>query len=203
MNCQDCGKNDALVHLTEISDGEVISTWLCSACARIRQEGVRNDPPQKKPSDSSEAALFGHPDNRANVKGAGDLLAAFLAEDGSIGNPNEPGRMRTCPVCGFEVENLFRLNKVGCPGCYDAFKGKLRPLLSRLHGRTIHLGKVPGTNAQSPSLMAELTRVRVALDKAVSDENFEEAARLRDLVKELQEQRNRVSGRNELEQGHE
>ena len=37
MNCQDCGANDAFVHLTEIVDGEVRSIWLCTRCSRRRQ----------------------------------------------------------------------------------------------------------------------------------------------------------------------
>ena len=85
-------------------------------------------------------------------------------------------------------------SRLGCPSCYRAFSGSLRPMLARLHGRTIHLGKVPQTSLTGQNSLAEMTRTRVALEKAVSAEDFEEAARLRDFLKDLQARRDSQRG---------
>ena len=183
MDCQGCGKRDALIHLTEISNGEVVNIWLCPACARERQAAGKS-------SEDSDGALFGSSaSSGALPPDGGENLAAFLGEEGLEKSSNDSDITRSCPGCGFKLETFFQLNRLGCPECYRAFEGNIRPLLSRLHGRTIHLGKVPLTSPQGHNPLAEMTRTRVALEKAVSTEDFEEAARLRDYLKELQEKR--------------
>ncbi len=185
MDCQRCGRRDALIHLTEISGGRTVNVWLCPACARDRQAS-------RKRSEESDEALFGDRGiSRAAPTGEGDPLAAFLGEEGLQYFNSDPAGEETCPTCGFKIETFFRLNRLGCPGCYRAFAPNLRPILARLHGRAIHLGKVPQTNFQGHNPLAEMTRTRVALEKAITAEDFEEAARLRDLLKSLQAMRDR------------
>jgi protein arginine kinase activator len=181
MDCQRCGRQDALVHLTEIRDGEVFSIWLCPACAKDRQV-------IRPPLGESDEALFDQgtaPDPA--TPGDADPLADFLGEDDFQQRMVDPAGIRTCPACGFQLEDFFRQNRLGCPGCYRAFEPNLRPFLARHHGRAIHLGKVPPASSQGYNPLADMTRARVALEKAVAAEDFEEAARLRDHLKMLQD----------------
>lgn len=185
MDCQRCGKHDALVHLTEINEGQVRSLWLCPACARARQNGLRGH-------GESDHNLFGDGEGEEFHPGAEeDPLDSFLGADSLRRRQNDRAVIRTCPVCGFQIETYFRLNRLGCAGCYRAFASNIRPLLAHHHGRTIHLGKVPPANPQGQNPLAEMTRARVALEKAVAVEDFEEAARLRDHLKTLQGRQNR------------
>lgn len=186
MDCQRCGKQDALIHLTEINDGEISSLWLCPGCARERQSPGQDNLPGGGPLFRSFGA-----GPRPFAPDEEDSLAAFLGEEGIQHRNVDPAGVNVCPECEFRLETFFRLNRLGCPECYRAFDPNIRPLLARLHGRTIHLGKVPRTSPPGRNPLAEMTRTRVALEKAVSTEDFEEAARLRDYLKMLQAARAR------------
>ncbi len=184
MDCQSCGQKDALIHLTQIQNGEVVNLWLCLKCAKKRQashgnndEGLQEGGEFFAPSGSSRPA-DPHPD---------DDLATFFGEGIIPWHNLDPNGVDTCPVCGFKLELFVRTAQLGCPACYRAFAANLKPILSRLQGQTIHLGKVPRTSPQGPNTLAEMTRTRVALEKAVALEDYEEAAKLRDYLKNLQD----------------
>ena len=91
-----------------------------------------------------------------------------------------------CPACGFSLDKLGRTNRLGGPSCYEFFRVALKPVLERLHRHSSHFGKVPWKNGGELKLESEIARHRVALEKAVVSENFEEAARLRDLITRLE-----------------
>jgi len=77
-----------------------------------------------------------------------------------------------------------KIGRLGCGRCYEAFKTYLGPLLKRIHGSDIHLGKVPhkkGKAAKAKKIDVEELKKR--LRRAVELEEFEEAARLRDEIK--------------------
>jgi len=63
----------------------------------------------------------------------------------------------------------------------------LLPFLGRFHRQVTHLGRFPDFAAGTPSRLGEITRTRIALEKAVAAEDFEEAARLRDLILGLED----------------
>ena len=61
------------------------------------------------------------------------------------------------------------------------------PLLENIHGETRHCGKVPRRGSQSQETQNELMQLRQRLKQAVTREDYEEAARLRDRIKTLEE----------------
>ena len=119
------------------------------------------------------------------VAGAGgrpEPLDALIAAD--LAPPGED----TCPACGWTAERFRRTNRLGCPRCYGTFRAMLLPILSRFHRHVSHLGKRPLRRGDEPSRLGEITRTRVALEKAVAREDFETAAALRDRLRELENQ---------------
>ncbi|MEL7240425.1 MAG: UvrB/UvrC motif-containing protein, partial [Planctomycetota bacterium] len=75
---------------------------------------------------------------------------------------------------------------LGCGGCYDAFESELTPLLRRAHeGATHHSGKVPArrSDGQVRKQRVSVSKLRRELQKAIDDEDYEAAARLRDEIK--------------------
>jgi len=75
---------------------------------------------------------------------------------------------------------------LGCPRCYESFRGPLLSILSHMHRHVSHLGKVPRQTDGSVDRRGTLRRTRVALEKAIAAENFEKAARLRDEIQRLE-----------------
>ena len=157
MKCDNCNKA-ATVHLTEIKSGKKIEKHLCEQCAHE----YLYEPQAKK----------------------GGKNPAVVAEDDEEAAPLN---QRECPECGIKFVEFRNSGRLGCPHDYDAFAAELNPLLENIHGDTRHCGKSPRRLPQTLQNQSELTRLRRQLQSAVSQEAYEEAARLRDRIRQLEE----------------
>jgi protein arginine kinase activator len=168
--CEHCGERPAAIHLTTIVDNEVTEQHLCEICAA--EKGVQTE---------ATVAKFPLGDFLASMgKGA----AAQLPADRDTG---------VCESCGATLQDFRDSGRLGCPHCYVTFETHLRTLLRRIHGASRHVGQayvapaVAGAAvpvpAEAPPALAEL---REALRRAVEAENFEQAARLRDEIRDLE-----------------
>ena len=163
MLCDICHKKEATVHLTEIINDKITKMHLCEQCASEK-------------SQTMEA----HFD-------LSDLLAG-LADIGDIQQPTIKKGIK-CPSCGFALGDFQRIGRLGCPKCYETFRNQLAPLLRRIHGQDRHMGKltVRTVSGKLSKDARELHALKVGLQKAISTEAFEEAAKLRDKIKEIEE----------------
>src|SRR5256885_16988462 len=89
-----------------------------------------------------------------------------------------------CPRCGFTQADFKKAGRLGCPECYNTFSEALDGLLKTMHKGTRHVGKVPESLRQSRDLSDRLKLLQKKLSKAIEDEDFEEAAILRDEIKQ-------------------
>ncbi len=95
-----------------------------------------------------------------------------------------------CEHCGLTFTEFREHSLMGCPNCYVAFKSPLAPLLERAHeGATHHIGKTPHRmhGRESELRQQKLLLLRKRLGDAVSNEDYELAARLRDEVRRFEE----------------
>ena len=93
---------------------------------------------------------------------------------------------KQCDQCGTKFVDFRNSGRLGCPHDYQAFQAELLPLLESIHSSTRHSGKTPRRPSQKVRSQ-ELSRLRKDLQKAVTAEAYEEAARLRDKIKQLEE----------------
>lgn len=163
MICNICGKNEATVHLTEIVNDKMTKLHLCEACAK------------EKGAEMEEHF------------GMSDLLAGLA----DLGANIEPGAMNDikCPVCAFTYQDFKKMGRLGCGDCYEAFKKQLDPLLKRIHGANRHVGKVPLMVGKNLKEKRTVQDIKAQLEKAIMAEEFEEAARLRDMIRDLENRR--------------
>lgn len=160
MQCDVCAKNEATVHLTEIVNDKVTKLHLCETCAR------------EKGAEMEEHF------------GLSDLLSG-LADLGSSIESRAASAVK-CPNCKITYQDFKRVGRLGCSECYEAFKNELAPLLRRIHGADRHVGKVPlriGKTVKDTKLLQDL---KTKMEKAIQTEDFEEAARLRDKINDLE-----------------
>jgi protein arginine kinase activator len=94
---------------------------------------------------------------------------------------------RECPACGIKFVEFRNTGRLGCSHDYEAFREELLPLLENIHGETRHIGKTPRRLPKVRQVRAELTHLRKQLQQAVTRENYEDAARLRDQIRQLEE----------------
>lgn len=173
MLCNLCNKNQATVHLTEIVDDQMSELHLCDDCAR-------------KKSMQMEQQF-----------GLSDLLAGLVDYGKQASGAEKPGAVVACPSCGLTYEDFRKIGRLGCSECYTAFARYLGPLLKRIHGASQHTGKLPAkmgapfaaaaAAAKAPKAKeAGVPELKEMLQKAIESEEFEEAARLRDQIKEME-----------------
>ena len=160
MLCDICGKREATVHLTEIVNDKVTKLHLCEECARDKG-----------------AEMEDH-------FGLSDLLAG-LADLGPNAAPEVVESIK-CPTCGFTYHDFKKVGRLGCGECYEAFRKQLAPLLKRIHGADRHVGKIPVRAGKTVKDTRNLQDLKIKMEKAIQSEEFEEAAKLRDKIRELE-----------------
>lgn len=97
------------------------------------------------------------------------------------------GAQHECDLCGVKFVDFRNTGRLGCPHDYDVFRDELLQLLENIHGETRHVGKTPKRLPHNKQAQAELTQLRKQLSQAVHREAYEEAAQLRDRIRQLEE----------------
>lgn len=155
-------ENPATVHLTQIVGNKIEKLDLCKECAMAK--GVM-DPDGFSLSD----VLKGHIQTPADE---------FETEA-------TPGKVSE--VSGTTFDDFKQTGRMGSADCYDLFHEELMPILKTMHKGTRHLGKVPTKVPAEPLQYHKRDKMRQALDLAIKEERYEDAARLRDELKEFEQ----------------
>lgn len=169
MLCDLCNKNPATVHLTEIIDDQMKELHLCEDCAREKSAQMEQQ------------------------FGLSDLLAG-LTEFEKPAKELDTEKAK-CASCGLSYADFKKIGRLGCSECYISFKKYLGPLLKRIHGSNYHAGKSPSKIARVVKKGADVEDLRFKLQKAIEMEAFEEAARIRDQIRDLERKQSRDSGK--------
>jgi protein arginine kinase activator len=169
MQCDACQEKVAAVFLSQILKGEVHKVNLCHDCAKAQKV---TDP-------------------------TGFALADMLWGMGSHESLTQP-REKSCPACGLPHHVFRKSGRLGCSQCYTTFADNVGNLLKTMHKGTSHTGKQLGA-APISVLAAPVSAVNTvadfgvrinhlmeSLNLAVAREQYEEAARLRDEISQLE-----------------
>jgi len=164
MKCDFCDTK-ASVFLTQLIEGQMKKVCLCDKCAKER--GVTD------PTGFSLADL---------------LLGGLPNGPGLTAGEQQPvvGNGRKCPSCGFTLDDLRRVRRFGCAECYTTFKEEIGPMLRGMHKGATHVGKVPEGLMAIHFRNQRLEELRSRLDQAVQAESYEEAAGIRDEIRNLE-----------------
>ena len=97
-------------------------------------------------------------------------------------------RKLKCPNCRLTYAEFRKTAKLGCETCFEAFKEKLTPLLRDLHESAEYSGKPYEPDDRRTHAVKRIHNLKRAMEKAVVEENFEEAARIRDEINALEKE---------------
>ncbi|UCD28195.1 MAG: UvrB/UvrC motif-containing protein [Planctomycetota bacterium] len=159
MRCQNCKKQTATVHLTDLLKGEKHERHLCEECAVKEKITAKTHPPS-----------------------INDVLNSFLMSQSVV---KELGKLK-CPDCGMSFVEFRSQGLLGCPNDYDVFDQALSSVIERAQdGETQHIGKSPGESADIDPIQRERLKLQRELREAVKAENYELAAELRDRLEEM------------------
>lgn len=163
MKCQQCEK-PATFHITELTGNVPQEHHLCENCAKVYLE--ENEPQAPPVTDS---------------------LANVLSKQLKMGQAAEELSkldQRACPVCGITFLEFRNKGRLGCPHDYVFFERELTPLILNIHGDAKHVGKRPARGNHGTDDQSEVIRLRRDLELAIKQEDYEEAARLRDKLRD-------------------
>jgi protein arginine kinase activator len=161
VKCQICD-NPATVHLTDIVNQKKRELHLCERCAR--EQNLIPEPPSPQQLDLK--ALL-------NL-----LMHPFPPAGGAQGSAGRPVG-GACAVCGMTLAEFKAEGRLGCAHDYEALRDALEPLLERIHRAAAHTGKAPRA--------VRVREWRKQMQAAVAAEDYEEAARLRDLIRNAEQ----------------
>ncbi len=187
MLCQKCNKNEANVKYTEIINGEKKEMMLCEECSH--KLGLDN-------------INFNMPIDFSSFFGG-------LLEDEDYNSPEfmplfQSVKELKCDNCNMTYDEFINQGKFGCPDCYDVFSSKIDSILRRLHGSNKHLGRKALNSSLNEKNMSvevdahsnpknekttnegsKIDDLQRDLKKAIADERYEDAAKIRDQIKKL------------------
>lgn len=163
MICNICGTNEATLHLTEIVNQHMVEVHLCDTCA------------QEKGADFKSHFQMG------------ELLTGLSHMDAmSLLGEEKPALV--CDTCGLTYDDFGRTGRLGCAACYTSFSKMLLPLIKRIQRSTHHVGKKPSRAPKGGDRAAyDLRLLQDRLRKSVENEDFEEAARVRDEIRAVEQ----------------
>lgn len=90
-----------------------------------------------------------------------------------------------CPKCGISFGDFQRSGLLGCSYCYEHFSKSLFPTIKRVQGGLTHMGKIPKNASQEVVSKRKIDELKVRLKELITQEDFEEAAVVRDEIAEL------------------
>ena len=168
MLCQKCQKKEANYLMSQNIDGVEKRVALCSDCAK--EEGY----------DQMAGSLF---------HDFGEDFFSFggFQPFGSL--ISHAAKMLSCPTCGFTQQDVQQLGRVGCADCYDTFQDLLDPAIRRVQRGRVHQGKVPKGVAAPQKEQNNIAKLEAQLQQCIKEENFEQAAKIRDELKQLREEK--------------
>lgn len=168
MKCQNCEK-PATFHITELTDPEEVrELHLCEECARDYLSQQEDD---VTPTNSVVGAL-------AQQMKVGQTAEELARLD-----------QRVCPACGITFYEFRSAGRLGCPHDYVCFEEELEPLILNIHGASEHRGKSSPHGAETSERHSRLISLRRELRECVGREEYEQASKLRDEMRRIEEER--------------
>jgi len=175
MECQECHKREATLHFAQTVNGNKKEMHLCEQCAR-----------EKGYLSSQEDGYSLH-----------DLLFGLFNFETKSQKTEPVGKTEACecPKCGMSFVKFKRFGKFGCAECYNTFSTELDPVFRRVHsGNTRHQGKIPKRKGGSLHIKKQIVESKSKLQKLIHEEAFEEAAKVRDEIRQLEKNNQSVQG---------
>jgi len=167
--CQECHERPAVVHVSQLSNSEYVSLDLCTECAR--KKGVLT-------ASTAVAVTF------QGTQSLSDVFQDLLKNESAF--QEEAGDRVLCPGCQRSYVDFRESGRLGCAQCYKTFGAQLSGLINSVQQASQHYGKVAMKSNDVFTKHLRLQKYKLRLRTAVGNEEFEEAARLRDQIRELE-----------------
>lgn len=176
MLCDHCKKNEATIHIKEMHNNQWKSINLCAECAKIFESNAGI------PSLDITNMLL-------NItKAAKQKTPAKKPQPPAAPVQESKEQLFHCPVCNWSQEDIRKNNgKLGCPACYKTFSTILLQVLSDIQKGTVHTGKRLDNSEETDKTVYnyKLSTLEKLLAGHIANEEYEDAAKVRDAINDL------------------
>lgn len=167
--CERCNKYQANVHIVKVFDGIKKELNICEKCAKELGEFNLN------------SILDG--ENTFSLNILGGLIEYFNNnQQAPIVKINDS----ECPKCKTTYAEFKSTGFLGCEGCYKQFIKILTIFIKRVQSGIEHNGKIPSRCGEGVIKRKELNDLKDKLQRSILSEEYEKAAEIRDLIKDLE-----------------
>lgn len=167
--CEMCGAPADMI-LMETIDGVSKKIFLCRVCYFKKMKSIGMDELLRKIFSKSGNGI-----PEEIVRGLTGGPPEILSENSSDKNA------LVCPKCGTTSAGYSEKRRVGCAHCYEVFGQKINDDLIVIHGTDRHGGK----NRSSRKTDFSLDEFKTLYQKALAEEDYDEAIRLRSAIEKL------------------
>jgi len=199
MICQNCTKNKATVHVTEITEVTVDGDQTDSGSGSDAESESGSEDPGPEPDTGlnknvqrriKEQHLCDTCAENMNLPHMPVLKKSMADIWKLLKYSAQQTRKRsslTCPDCGMTLDELRKKGRLGCAKDYEVFRAHIDELLERVHGAKHHVGRLPGISEDELDRMQHVTDLQHKLEIAIREEAYESAAKIRDELKNLED----------------
>ncbi|MBR2751531.1 MAG: UvrB/UvrC motif-containing protein [Clostridiales bacterium] len=215
MKCQRCKEREANVKIMKQTSGKAPQMlMLCDECARALGISM---PGSLVGGSLFGGALGSAMSNPLDILASAFEAPFGLGLEDAMSTG--AGMTKTCPTCGLSLGEFMKSGFLGCPDCYSAFSERIDPVFMRTQMGMKHVGRLPGKDGEnvafsdipgkteihevetdSDVLMEDLPeeekekkmqilKKEKLLKKAVAEEDYLTAAKLRDEISALKGQK--------------
>ena len=195
--CDICHERPATIGMKMIVNGVMTTQHICSFCAERLSSLAGGGALPAGPGMFIQAIHSEHLDKLAS--GIMDLFKQIENNQNDPNKENEEEKEtqeNVCSSCGRTLEEFRQTDKLGCKDCYDAFREAVEERVKKLHPGKIHKGRII-KNADAYDRRARILREQMRL--AAQEENYAEAARLRDMARDLEKKLNKLRNNKDSE----
>lgn len=165
MLCEKCQVNKGTIEVARVHNGVRHEMLLCEQCLKEEEQYELETP-----------------------FSANHFISSIIEAVQSSGLQVNYIKTTSCSKCGMTYGVFRELRRLGCDQCYMAFEDKMDEWIKAIHGHVQHVGKKPNINERFVELKTLLSHKRQELHEAIRLEHYEEAARIRDAMVELEEE---------------
>ena len=156
---------------------------LCSECGKNNATVFYQQTINGK---STELSLCHECASKMGIGVGGSLFDGFFKIPSVV--RSKPLGDKVCSLCASNENTFIKDGKVSCPECYNTFRDELASPIKRIHGNVSHIGRAPAKLKRQNDKRLVLEELKKKLAHAVENEEYENAAVIRDKIREIEAQ---------------
>ena len=193
MLCQKCNKKVATVFISTIVNGKNTQMYLCTDCAKEFHDNMKPDIKIPFPINDiltnmelSEDTINEWINEFKDMEDKGQIEELVQHENPETLQHNNQHEDITCNFCNTSFDEYKKTGKLGCGKCYSTFRKQLKPIIEGIYGYSEHIGKFPKNEFKDTEIVKTVEQLKEKLNMAIQEEEYEQAAKLRDEILQLE-----------------